>query len=99
MTHLVQHYDSAAVQHIKSFVHLQVPMRRNARPGRHLLCAHGQPLRTRRRAKLDVDVAVVAKMYQVFPSTRAEHISWWCPQSLCGILPKQLAHAKSSRAG
>src|SRR5215469_1390085 len=72
---VVQYENSAALQDVEGFVHVEMSMDGNARTNRHLLCTQGEIVRTRGGAKLNEDVPVVAKMNEMFTFSCAKHIS------------------------
>ncbi|MGB8537820.1 MAG: hypothetical protein WCD57_15475, partial [Acidobacteriaceae bacterium] len=59
------------------FIHVQVPVNRNACADRHLLGAQGEIVGACRCAGLDKDLAMVAKMNEIFAFMSAEYISLW----------------------
>ena len=74
---IVQCQNSAAFQDEEGFVHPEMPVDRNARPEHYLLGPQGEAVGTCRVAGLDIDVAMVAKMNQMFPFGGPEEISLW----------------------
>ena len=74
---IVQGKNSAAFQDVEGFVHLKVPVHRNARADRHLLGSQGEIVGAGGGADLDEDVAGVAPMNEMFASGCAEHIALW----------------------
>ena len=80
---IVQCENSAAFQNVEGFVHLQVSVDRNTCTGRHLLRPQGEIVGACGRADLDRDLAMVAKMNELFAFGGAEHISLW----RCGLSP------------
>jgi len=75
--HIVQYENSAAFQNVEGLVHLEVSVDRNACADRHLLGPQGQIVRTCGNADPDEDVAMVAKMNEMFAFAGAEDISLW----------------------
>jgi len=67
--------NSAAFQDVEGFVHPEMSVDRNARAERHLLGPQSETVGACCLANLDVDVAMVAKMYEMFPLSGPEHIS------------------------
>ena len=77
VTHIVQYENSAAFQNVEGFVHLEVSVDRNACTDRHLLGPQGEIVGTSGRADLDKNIAMVAKMNEMFAFGGAQHISLW----------------------
>src|SRR5215469_4035894 len=75
VTHIVQDENSAALQNIEGFVHVDMSMDGDACTNPHLLCPQGEIVRTRGGANLDEDVPVIAKMNEMFTFGCAEHVS------------------------
>ncbi len=69
VTYIVQYENSAAFQNAEGFIHFQVSVDRNACTEGDLLGPQGETVGACRGADLDIiDVAVVAKMNEMFPS-------------------------------
>src|SRR6266852_7548702 len=77
VTYIVQYENSAAFQNVEGFVHLEVSVDRNACTDRHLLGPQGEIVGACGGADLDKDLAMVAKMNEMFAFGSAEHISLW----------------------
>src|SRR5215469_2032046 len=75
VTHIVQYENSAALQNPEGFVHVEVPMNRDARTDCYLLGPQGEIVRACCGANLDEDVSVVAKMNEMFTLVGTEHKS------------------------
>jgi len=73
--YIVQYENSAAFQNVEGFVHPEVSVDRNARTNCHLLGPQGEIVRTCGGANPDEDVAMVAKMNEMFAFRGAEHIT------------------------
>ena len=72
---VVQYENSATFQNVEGFVHLEVSVDRNARTDCHLLSPQGEMAGACGGADLDKDVAMVAKMNEMFAFSGAQHIS------------------------
>ena len=66
VTHIVQYENSSAFQNIEGFVHLEVSVDRNAGTDRHLLGSQGEIVGACGGADLYKDLAMVAKMNEMF---------------------------------
>src|SRR5215218_8738792 len=75
--YIVQREGSAALQHVKGFVHLEVSVDRNACTNRYLLGPHGQIAGSFDGIDLDEDVAGIAEMNEVFAPIGAQHVALW----------------------
>jgi hypothetical protein len=75
VVYIVQYENSATLQHEESFVRLEVSVDRNACTDCHLLRSQGKIVGACCRANLDKDLAVVAKMNEMFAFGGTEHIS------------------------
>lgn len=71
MGYIVQGDNSAAVQNVEGFVHLEVPVDRNPRTRHHLLGPQCEVV----GVDFDEDIAMVAKMNEMLATCRFEHIS------------------------
>ena len=99
VTYIVQYENSAAFQNVEGFVHLQVSVDRNACTDRHLLGPQSEIVGACGGADLDKDVAMVAKMNEMFAFGGAEHISLWRLGLSPGhALRQYLADAESPQA-
>src|SRR5262249_22302783 len=67
--------DSAALQNVEGFVHMEMSVDGDACTNPHLLCPQGEIVRTRGGANFDEDVPVIAKMNEMFTFSCAEHVS------------------------
>ena len=75
MTDIIQRENSASLQHVERFVHLQVPVDRYAPAGPHLLRAQGETGRAGRRPGPDENFAGVGKVGEALTLAGAEHVS------------------------
>ena len=76
VTHIIQYENSTSFEHIESFIHPEMSVDRNARTGHHLLGPQREIVRARSGTRLDENLAMVAKMNQLFASGQeAKHIS------------------------
>ena len=75
--HIVQCQNSAAFQDEEGFVHPEMSVDRNARAEHYLLGPQGETVGAGRGGDLDIDVAMVAKMNEMFAFGEPEHISLW----------------------
>src|ERR1700757_523378 len=78
MTDIVQCDGSTAFKNIEGFVHLEMPVDRNASAGHDLLRSRGEVARTGGCAEFDEDVAAVTEMDEVFAFGGAEYGSLGC---------------------
>ena len=74
---IVQRENSATFQNVEGFVHVQVSMNRNAGAEGHLLRPQADTVGASGGANLDKNVAVVAKMNEMFAFRGGQHISLW----------------------
>lgn len=81
VTCIVQNENSASFENVKGFVYQEVSVDWNACADRHLLCPQCETAGASSWADLDKDLAMVAKMNELFAFGGAEHISLW-PRSL-----------------
>lgn len=96
MAHVIQCDHSTALQNVKSFVHVEMPVDGNACPGRYLLRPQREIVGARSGADLDEDVAMITKMNEVFAPGGAQYkslVNDWL--SLAGALQKGAANSKS----
>ena len=99
MPYIVQYENSASFQNVEGFVHLEVSVDRNACTDRHLLGPQGEIVGACGEADLDKDIAMVAKVNEMFPFGGAEHISLWHRGLSPGhALGQYLADAEASQA-
>jgi hypothetical protein len=75
VTHIVQDENSAALQNVEGFVHMEVAVDGDARTERHLLGPQGETVRACGGADLNEDVPVVTKMNEMFTFGGTDHIS------------------------
>src|SRR5579885_196311 len=99
MRHVIQQYGAAAFKHVKSLIHLVVPVNGNSRSFHYLLRAHRDIRRARRCAEFDENISMIAKVDEMFPFVCSERI----PLSHCGLTSERhfrqhLTDAKSSDA-
>ena len=73
--YITQGENSAAFQNVERLVRLKVSMDRNACADRNLLGSPSELIRSRHRADVDENVAMVTKMNKMFASARGENIS------------------------
>src|ERR1700736_6471994 len=100
MPYIVQYENSASFQNVEGFVHLEVSVDRNACTDRHLLGPQGEIVGARGGADLDKDVAMIAKMNEMFAFIGAQDISLWIRGLSPGhTLRQYLADAEAAQAG
>jgi hypothetical protein len=73
MPHVIENHDAAAFQNGESFVHLEMSVDRNSRTSHHLLRPHSKRRRSRSRAELNQDIAMVAKVNEMLAFVGTEH--------------------------
>ena len=78
---VVQDEGSAAFEDVEGLVHFEVAVDRDACPGHHLLGSHGQIVGAGGGAELDVDIAAITEVEEVFAFGHAEHV----PLTGCGL--------------
>src|SRR5262245_58370562 len=105
MTRIIQYESAAAFQDVEGFVHLKVPMDRNAGTDRYLLRPECEIVRALGGAHIDEDVTGIAKVNEMFASVGAEHVALrWCSLHLArfatwhGRCPDPLGRTKRTDA-
>jgi hypothetical protein len=75
MLHILERAHSTTVYDVERFLHVEVPMDRNAAPGLDLLGPHRKVVRSAGRPRHDEYVATVSEMYQVLTPGSIQYIA------------------------
>jgi hypothetical protein len=96
MTRIIQYESAAAFQDVEGFVHLKVPMDRNAGTDGYLLRPECEIVRALGGAHIDEDVTGIAKVNEMLASVGAEHVALrWCSLHLARALQHGVADAQT----